>query len=88
MTILMGADDDWTPPGPCEGLVTAARARSEPMNIVLYPGAVHDFDHPSLELRERSGLAFTAGTEGKAKVGTNPEARADALVRVPQLLAR
>ena len=45
-------------------------------------------DHPSLELRERSGLAFTAGTEGKAKVGTNPEARADALVRVPQLLAR
>ena len=88
MTILMGADDDWTPPGPCEGLVMAARARGEPMNITLYPGAVHDFDHPNLELRERTGLAFTAGGEGKARAGTDPEARADALLRVPNLLAR
>jgi dienelactone hydrolase len=88
MTILMGADDDWTPPGPCEGLVAAARARGEPMSVVLYPGAVHDFDHPNLELRERTGLAFTASGEGKARAGTDPQARADALQRVPQLLAR
>lgn len=88
LTILIGAEDDWTPPGPCEGLVLAARARGEAMDIVVYPGAVHDFDHPKLELRERTGLAFTAGNEGKARVGTDPQARADALDRVPRLLAR
>jgi dienelactone hydrolase len=88
LLILMGSDDDWTPLGPCEGLVTAARARSEPADIVVYQGAVHDFDHPNLSIRQRDGLAFSAGGEGKARVGTDPDARADALVRVPKFLAR
>ncbi|MGL4727295.1 MAG: dienelactone hydrolase family protein [Bosea sp. (in: a-proteobacteria)] len=88
LLILMGSEDDWTPLGPCEGLVTAARARGEPAEIVVYKGAVHDFDHPNLTPRERDGLAFSAGGEGKARVGTDPEARADALVRVPKFLAR
>jgi dienelactone hydrolase len=88
LLILMGSEDDWTPLGPCEGLVTAARGRGEPADIVVYPGAVHDFDHPSLRHRQREGLAFSAGGDGKARVGTDPEARADALARVPRFLAR
>jgi dienelactone hydrolase len=88
LLILMGSEDDWTPLGPCEGLVTASRGRGEPMDIQVYPGAVHDFDHPSLELREREGLAFTADGTGKARVGTDPQARADAIERVPKFLAR
>ncbi len=88
LLILMGSEDDWTPLGPCEGLVTASRGRGEPMDIQVYPGAVHDFDHPSLEMREREGLAFSASGTGKARVGTDPEARADAMVRVPKFLAR
>jgi dienelactone hydrolase len=88
LLILMGSEDDWTPPGPCEGLVMAARARGEPADIVIYPGAVHDFDHPSLRHRQREGLAFSANGDGKARVGTDPEARADALARVPRFLAR
>ncbi len=68
--------------------MTAARARGEPAEIVVYPGAVHDFDHPSLKHREREGVAFSAHGDGKARVGTDPQARADALERVPRFLAR
>jgi dienelactone hydrolase len=88
LLVLIGDADDWTPPGPCAGLVDAAQTRGEDAHIILYKGALHDFDHPSLKLREREGLAFTANGTGKASVGTDPAAREDALVRVPAFLAR
>ncbi len=88
LLVLMGAADDWTPPGPCSGLIDAAQTRGEDARIILYNGAFHDFDHPSLKIREREGLAFTANGTGKASVGTDPAAREDALVRVPAFLAR
>lgn len=88
LLMLMGDADDWTPPGPCEELTRAARARGEPVDLRLYKGAYHNFDHPSLETRTRTGLAFTADGSGTAHVGTDPEARADALVRVPAFLGQ
>lgn len=86
--ILIGEADDWTPAGPCQGLASAARLRGEQLELVLYKGAFHDFDHPQLDVKEREGLAFTADGSGRAHVGTNPEAREDALRRVPAFLAR
>lgn len=86
--ILMGDADDWTPPAPCSYLVKAAKARGEPVDLVLYPGALHDFDHPRLEVNERSDIAFSATGTGKARVGTHPEAREDALRRVKAFLTR
>ena len=88
LQILIGGADDWTGPEACQGLAASARARGEPVGITVYPGAYHDFDHPSLPVRERRGLAYTAGGDGVAHVGTDPEARADALQRVPAFLAR
>jgi dienelactone hydrolase len=88
LLVLMGDADDWTPPGPCSGLVDSAQTRGEDARIILYKGAFHDFDHPSLKLREREGLAFTANGTGKASAGTDPAAREDALIRVPAFLAR
>lgn len=88
LLILVGGADDWTGPGPCETLAGEARARGEPADIVVYPGAYHDFDHPDLALRERRGLAYTVNHDGIAHVGTDPAARADALKRVPAFLAR
>jgi dienelactone hydrolase len=88
LLILMGDADDWTPPGPCEGLTSAAQTRGEDVKIILYKGAFHDFDHPNLKFREREGLAFTANGTGKASIGTDPAAREDALLRVPAFLAR
>jgi dienelactone hydrolase len=80
--ILMGDADDWTPAAPCGYLAKAAQMRGEKVELVLYPGAHHDFDHPRLEIKERSDIAYSATGTGKATVGTNPAARADALKRV------
>lgn len=84
--ILMGDADDWTPHGPCDFLAKAAQARGEQVELVLYPGALHDFDHPRLEVRERNDIAYSATGTGKATVGTNPAAREDALKRVKAFL--
>lgn len=88
MLILMGDADDWTPPAPCDRLAKAARGRGENVDLVLYPGAVHDFDHPRRKLAERQGIAFTADGTGRARVGTDPVAREDAMRRVVEFLAR
>lgn len=86
--ILMGRADDWAPVAACEQMVAGARGRSARTSIVVYPGAYHEFDRPDYPMRELSGLAYTADGSGKAHVGTNSAARADALKRVPEWLKR
>jgi dienelactone hydrolase len=88
LLVLIGEADDWTPAEPCKQLVSAAAAVGEPVSIVTYAGAYHDFDHPSLKLHVRRGLAYTANGDGVAHTGTDPAARADALIRVMAFLAR
>jgi dienelactone hydrolase len=88
LLILMGAADDWTPPAPCISLARAAALRGENVELRLYADAYHDFDHPERRLTQRSGLAFSAGEAGTATIGTNDEARRDAIARVPNFLAR
>ena len=85
--ILMGSADDWTPPAPCDFLTKAARARGEPVTLVVYEGAVHDFDHPRLDLKQRDDIAYSATGTGKATVGTDPAAREDAIRRVKEFLS-
>ncbi len=86
LMILMGDADDWTPAAPCDYLAKAAQGRGEKVELVVYPGALHDFDHPRLEIRERSDIAYSATGTGKATVGTNPAAREDAIKRVKAFL--
>lgn len=88
LLILIGEADDWTAAAPCHDLATAAKAAGEDVQIVGYPGAYHDFDHPDLPVHTVSGLAFASSGTGVAHTGTNPAARADALTRVPAYLAR
>jgi len=88
LLILIGAADDWTAAQPCQDLAAAARAANQPVDITVYPGAYHDFDHPGLAVHTQAGLAFTASGPGVVHTGTNPAARADALQRVPAFLAR
>lgn len=83
LLLLIGAADDWTPPGPCEDLAAAHPS----ISFRAYPGAFHGFDAPDTPVRVREGLAFTASGTGRAHVGTEPAARADALSRVPAFLA-
>jgi dienelactone hydrolase len=86
--ILIGEADDWTPAQPCHDLVKEARERSARLEIVGYPGAYHAFDNPHLPLRQRTGLAYTVDGAGNAHIGTDPAARADAIRRVTDWLAR
>jgi dienelactone hydrolase len=86
--ILIGSADDWTPATACQQMVAGARNRSARVQIVVYPGAHHDFDRANFPLRLRTGLVNTVDPSGKAHGGTNPAARNDALKRVPEWLAR
>ncbi len=86
--ILIGSADDWTPASICQQMVAGAHGRSARVQIIVYPGAPHEFDRANSPIRLRTGLAHTADPSGKAHGGTNPAARSDALKRVPQWLAR
>jgi dienelactone hydrolase len=86
--VLVGASDDWGPASACEQMVASARGRSAQTQIVVYPGAYAEFDHPNMPMRQLTGLAFSADGSGHAHTGTNPAARADAIKRVPEWLAR
>ena len=86
--ILIGGADDWTSPVECERMVEGARGRSARISLVVYPGAYHDFDHPSRPLQVRGGYAFSVDGTGKVHTGTNPDARVDAIKRVQQWLSR
>ena len=88
LLILIGGADDWTPASPCRDLAAAGAAAGDRVAIVVYPGAYHAFDHPNLPVRVVKGLAFSGSGTGAAHTGTDPAARADALVRVPAFLAR
>lgn len=86
--ILVGALDDWTSVQECERMVAGAKGRSARASIIVYPGAFHDFDHPSRPPQIRGGFAFSTDGSGRIHSGTNATARADTLKRVPQWLGR
>jgi dienelactone hydrolase len=86
--ILIGAADNWTLARDCEQMVAGARGRSAHATIVKYRDAYHYFDRENLPLTELRGVAFTPDGSGRAFIGSNAEARADALQRVPQWLTR
>jgi dienelactone hydrolase len=86
--ILMGKLDDWVSAELCEKMVAGARGRSARISLVVYPGAYHDFDHPNRPVQVRTGYAYSIDGSGRVHTGSNPVARADALKRVQQWLAR
>ena len=58
----------------------AVRELGEDVEIVVYPDAVHSFDAPNMPVHERLGLLTASGKP--PLVGTDPEAREDAIKRV------
>jgi len=86
--ILIGRADDQASAAVCQKMVRDARGRSARVEIHVYPGAHHDFDHPNRPLQVRTGLAYSVDGSGRVHSGTNAAARADALKRVPEWLER
>ena len=79
LTILHGQSDDWTPIEPCLEL-----SQKHKFDLIAYPNAYHSFDHPNLKIRERTA-AYTTRSDGMVTMGTNLEARTDAIKRVLEL---
>jgi dienelactone hydrolase len=86
--ILIGRAVEMTSAAVCQHRGKGARGRSARVQIQVYRGAHHDFDHPNRAIQVRTGLAFTVDGSGRARSGTHPAARADALKRVPAWFAR
>lgn len=84
LLLLIGEKDDWTLAAPCQALVARL---PEKARIIVYPGAWHGFDVPGRPVRELHGLARTPTGIGSAHAGSDPAARADALVQVPAFIA-
>ncbi|NIA70004.1 prolyl oligopeptidase family serine peptidase [Pelagibius litoralis] len=81
LLVLQGTADNWTPAAPCAAFIDGLRQRGQPVEIRLYPGALHSFDAPNLARRERPRNRKPGGVV--PLVGTDPAAREDALRRVP-----
>jgi dienelactone hydrolase len=84
LLVLFGAADTWTPLTPCEAFLGAARARGNPVELKIYPSAVHAFDAPNLPRTELP--AYRNGNGPVPLIGTDKEARADAFPRVLEFL--
>lgn len=85
--IQHGALDDWTLAAPCRDLVVAAQNGGAPMLMDIYPGAYHDFDHPTSVLKTivTKSSSYASG-ERTVHVGANPEAREKAIPRTLEWL--
>lgn len=84
LLVLQGEADTWTPAPPCRAFMTGAQARGAPVEFHLYPGAYHAFDAPNLARRELPNYRTDVGLV--PIVATDPEARRDAFIRVPDFL--
>jgi dienelactone hydrolase len=84
--LLIGANDDVSSPQACRQMVDGARGRSALTQIVVYPGAPHDFDRAGLPLRAIAGV--DVGLPEGGHIGTDAQARSDAQKRVSEWLAR
>jgi dienelactone hydrolase len=87
LLLLMGDADNFTPSAPCKELVILAAANgAPPIEAHWYPGAYHSFDHPNLPERVLTHVKLPPDGHSPT-VGSNPEARADAILRVNAFLA-
>lgn len=85
LLLLVGDADDWTPLAPCRQLVESATTFGTSISLIAYPGAYHDFDAPDMPIHVLTSVATTRS--GRATLGTDPAARADAIERVPAFVA-
>jgi dienelactone hydrolase len=86
LLVLSGAADTWTPLAPCEAFLAAAKARGNPVELKIYPSALHGFDAPNLPRIELP--AYRSGNGPVPVIGTDRQARADAFPRVLEFLKR
>jgi dienelactone hydrolase len=83
LLMLLGGQDDWTPPERCRQLAQEARQQGGVVIDVLYPGARHGFD--GSHIRRRTVIADARGGRG-ATVEYDPAAHEDATKQLRRFL--
>lgn len=84
LLILIGALDDWTPPGPCLELTK----HTAKVAVRVLPDAYHGFDHPSAPVRVRKGVPNGVRPGEGVTVGSNPAARTQAYAEMFEFIER
>lgn len=88
LAILIGAADDWTPASACESLGARGKARTWPLEVVVYPDAHHGFDAPGEgAVRHRRDVPSGMRPGEGVHVGPQPAAREAANAKVAAILA-
>lgn len=82
LLLLLGADDDWTPPGPCQALAAEAGAT---VQAQTFDGAVHGFDGTG-PVRLRTDVPNGVHPGQGVHVGGHPAAREAALRRLQEFM--
>jgi dienelactone hydrolase len=90
LTLLLGAADDWTLPGPCVAMAEDLTAKGFQIRFKLYPDAVHGFDWPLAGVSTRDDIPSQSPARKGLGVmyGQNPQAREDSWRLVRETLAR
>lgn len=88
LLILMGENDDWTPPAPCIALAKQLQETGAPVTLRLYPDSYHDFDAPDLPLRVRRDIPNGVRPGAGVTTGGNPAARTAAYQEMLEFLSR
>ncbi len=83
--IMIGALDDWTPAKSCVDLGEAAKARGDPLDVVVYANSHHGFDAPFGPLTRWTNVPNGVDPSG-VTFGSNPEAAAASRVRLNDFL--
>jgi dienelactone hydrolase len=79
--MLLGAQDDWTPPGPCIELGRAVGAE-----VHVYPDSYHDFDNPVGAVTLRRNVPNGVNPGQGVHAGPNAQAREQAYARLLEVL--
>ncbi|MBR0726845.1 dienelactone hydrolase family protein [Bradyrhizobium manausense] len=73
IAVFLGADDEEVWPATCQHVADRSRQAGSPIDVIVYPGATHDFDEPSSRRQSAPG---------------NQAALDDALVKAIAIVAR
>ena len=84
LLILIGANDDWTPPAPCVEL----GKWTPKVKVNVFPDSHHGFDHPSSRVRVRTDVTNGIKRGEGVTVGSNPRARKEAYAAMFEFLER
>ena len=82
LLILIGELDDWTPAEPCRQLAETSQKQGLPIELKIYPGALHSFDSPVGKQFVAERVNQNAPGGRGATIGGNREAWDDSVRRV------